>query len=206
MTDFQACMNWLSTNTSAIQAGSAIIMAIVTSWYAFRAHQLTAITNKQLKLLQRTQKPFLDVAVETAYIAMSDGSLFPALSLKASNTGVLPVTVEAPFIQLPDKRTLVFTGGYLYGDTEYPRRLEPGDGCSVCVDAKDILSIIEKEKYRKNIKIRGAYRDKPGSPYLSKPYIFESDIWRRYLQDQSCGGNPSIRMGNERLQRNQESA
>lgn len=176
-------VEWLNHYAGAVQALSAIILLFVTSWYAFRAHQLTSLTKRQLDLVEKSQKPHVQVVLETAFLSMTDGSLIPSLSMTASNTGMLPVNIGAPFIQFPDKRTLVFLNGYLHTDSVFPRKLEPGDGCTVYLNAQDILSALEKERLRK-LNVRGALRDSPGNLYLSETYEFEVDTWQRCLLDQ----------------------
>lgn len=178
----QECVEWLNHYAGAVQAMSAVVLLFVTSWYAFRAHQLTSLTKKQLDLVEKAQRPQLKVVLQTAYLSMNDGSLVPALSLAGSNTGMLPVNIDAPFIQFPDKRTMAFLGGFLHSDSGYPQKLEPGDGCTVYINAQDILSILEKENVQK-MHIYGALRDKPGNIYLSDAYEFEADVWLRCLQE-----------------------
>ncbi|WP_183360872.1 hypothetical protein [Geomonas limicola] len=163
-------MQWLNTNSAAIQAISTVVLVLVTSWYALRAHQLTSLTNEQLKLLRKSQAPDIGVSFCGALVPMGDGQIVDVFSVSAANKGLLSVTVDSPFIQLPDRRTMVFPGGYFHSDSIFPCRLEPGEGCSVLITVAELTSGLNKAGYSGRIKIRGAYRDKIGTMYLSEPF------------------------------------
>lgn len=163
-------LQWLNANSAAIQAISTVVLVLVTSWYALRAHQLTSLTNEQLKLLRKSQAPDLSVSFCSAFVPMSDGQVVDAFSVSAANKGILPVTVDSPFILLPDRRTMVFLGGFFHSDSKFPCRLEPGEGCSVLIAVAELTSDLKRAGYSGHVKIRGAYRDKIGTMYLSEPF------------------------------------
>lgn len=168
-------LQWLNTYSAAVQAVSTVALVVITSWYAFRTHQLTSITNEQLELLRRSQEPELTVSFSGALVPMSDGQIIDAFSLSAANKGLLSVTVEAPFIQLPDHRTLVFPDGFFHSDSQFPCRLEPGEGCSVLITVAVLTSSIEKASLEGTVKIRGAYRDRIGTVFFSEPFDFRAN-------------------------------
>lgn len=165
-------LQWLNVNSAAIQAVSTVVLVVVTSWYAFRTHQLTSITNEQLKLVRRTQEPDLKVSFRGALVPMRDGQVLEAFSLSAANTGLRPVTVDAPFIKLPDQRTLIFPNGFLHSEVKFPHRLEPGESCTVLLDIKDLRSSVTKAGYSGAVKIRGAFRDKTDTEFFSDEFKF----------------------------------
>jgi len=143
---------------------------IVTSWYAFRAHQLTSITNEQLKLVRRSQVPDLKVAFRGAIVPMGNGQVIEAYSISAANTGLRSVIVDAPFIKLPDKRTLVFPNGFLHSEVQFPHRLEPGESCTVLLEIGKLRSDIASAGYSGTVKIRGAFRDKTDNEFFSDEF------------------------------------
>jgi hypothetical protein len=97
--------------------------------------------------------------------------------LSAANRGERPVTVGPPFMQLPDGSTLVFTGGFRHQDATFPKRLEPGDGCFVLIEIPDLVSGIVRGGVSAPIELRGAFRDKTGRVYTSRPFIFDPREW-----------------------------
>lgn len=163
-------LQWLNVNSAAIQAVSTVVLVAVTSWYAFRTHQLTSITNEQLKLVRRAQEPDLKVTFRGALVPMSDGQVLEAYSLSAANTGLRSVTVDVPFIKLPDRRTLVFPNGFLHSDAQFPHRLEPGESCTVLLDIGILRSSLAKAGYSGTVKIRGAFRDKTDIEFFSDEF------------------------------------
>jgi hypothetical protein len=167
-------LQWLNTYSAAIQAVSTVVLVAVTSWYAVRTHQLTSITNEQLKLLRRSQEPDLAVSFGGALVPMTDGQIIDAFTVAAANRGLLPVTVDAPFIKLPDHRTIVFPGGFFHSDVQFPRRLEPGEGCSVLITVDVLTSSVVRAGHSGPVKICGAYRDKIGTVFLSEPFEFHA--------------------------------
>ena len=80
------------------------------------------------------------------------------------------MTVDTPFIQLPDRRIIVFPGGFFHSDSKFPCRLEPGEGCSVLITVAELTSSLQRAGYSGTVKIQGAYRDKIGTVYLSEPF------------------------------------
>ena len=174
MTTLTTWLQWLNAYSAAIQAVSTVVLVVVTSWYAVQTHQLTSITSQQLKLLRRSQEPDLAVSFSGALVSMSDGQVVDCYSVSAANKGLLSVTVEAPFIKLPDGRTVVFPGGYFHSDAEFPRRLDPGEGCSVMITVPVLTSSVARAGHSGPVKVRGAYRDKIGKVFLSEPFEFDA--------------------------------
>lgn len=176
-------LQWLNTNSAAIQAASTVVLVAVTSWYAVRTHQLTSITNEQLKLVRRSQEPELTVSLCNAFAPMNTGQVLPTFTLTAANSGLLPLTIEVPYIQLPDRRTLVFTGGFLHSEVKFPHRLDAGESCTVLLDVRELISGLERAGFSSIVNIQGAYRDKVGTTFFSKPYEFEPRVWMRRLEE-----------------------
>ncbi len=176
-------LQWLNTNSAAIQAASTVVLVAVTSWYAVRTHQLTSITNEQLKLIRRSQEPELTVSLCNAFAPMNTGQVLPTFTLTAANSGLLPLTVDVPYIQLPDRRTLVFTSGFLHSEVTFPHRLDAGESCTVLLDVRELISGLERAGFSNIVNIQGAYRDKVGTTFLSKPYEFEPRAWMRRLEE-----------------------
>lgn len=163
-------LQWLNANSAAIQAVSTVVLVVITSWYALRTHQLTSLTNEQLKLVRKAQSPDLHVSFCGALVPMTNGEVVEAFSVSGANRGILPVTVDAPFIQLPDRRTIVFPRGFFHSEVQFPCRLESGEGCTVLITAAEFRSSLQRAGYSGSVKIRAAYRDKLGTVFLSESF------------------------------------
>jgi hypothetical protein len=169
---------WLNTNSAAVQSLSTIVLVCITAWYAIRTHQLTSITQKQLELVRKAHEPDLIVTSSGALVPVPGGDLITAFSLSAANRGHLPVTVDVPYFRLPDGKTMVFPSGFFHQDGDFPRRLEPGEGCMALVRAPELANGLVREGYTGRVELRVAYRDKVGRVYESEPFEFHPEQWR----------------------------
>jgi hypothetical protein len=173
---------WLNTNAGAVQAIATIVLVLITAWYALRTHHLTSATQEHLRLIKRAQEPDLLVTLSFSVFFSPSGSSISCFSLSAANRGQRPVTVEDPFIQLPNGQSAYFIHGFLHQDGPFPRRLEPGEGCSVVLRLEQLVSTVVTEGMPDPVGIKGAYRDKAGNLYTSSELSFSAREWAKTLR------------------------
>ncbi len=158
-----ALFAWLNANAGAIQALSTIALVIITMWYA-------AATHGQLKSLRKAAQP--DVLVTISF-GVSTPDFTNIILIQAANRGQLPVTVNPPFLQLPDGKTMAFLFGFARQDRQFPAKLEPGEGCTVQLILADFPRQFIEKGHPEPLKLRAGLRDRVGNTFLSEPFSFQ---------------------------------
>ena len=128
-------VEWLNTNAGAVQALATVVLVVITASYARRTKQIAEATSEQAALLRKASIPEVSIRLSMGVRVPQGGRVF---ILSASNAGQLPVTVQQPYIKLPDGRSIVFPPGSASPTTRFPVALDRGAGCEVHVSASQV--------------------------------------------------------------------
>ena len=95
------------------------------------------------------------------------GELGPTLLLiTVTNPGSRKVTVNVPYLELPDGGSL-FTPIPL-SNVRFPYKLEEGDNCALWTEMNEVKNTLIEQGYSGVIKLKGKVSDGTGKTYKSK--------------------------------------
>jgi hypothetical protein len=160
---------WLSHNWLGLITATGILYGIIMSTYNF-------IENR------KTKKRRLDVKI--AYGEFRDApigtSSHPMLFIDVANIGYCPVTINAPYFELPDGRTYVPPEPLTI--IRFPFELNAGKSCSVAVRAAELMNFFGKScGYAGEVQLYGVVQDATEDVWKSKR------PWRLGLRDGKQG-------------------
>lgn len=116
----------------------------------------------------RERRRQLSVSVSTGWRpAFHDGSFGPQLLLiTVTNPGDRKVTVNTPYLKLPDGSSLVTPMPLSH--VRFPYRLEEGENCAIWIEMNEVKGSLRKKGYSGIAKLKGKVSDGTSKVYTSK--------------------------------------
>lgn len=116
----------------------------------------------------KEKKRQLSVNVSMGWLPkFHSGELGPDLLLiTVTNPGSRKVTVNVPYLELPDGRSIVTP--IPLSNVRFPYKLEEGDNCVIWIKMNEIKSTLLKKGYSGVVKLKGKVSDGTGKTYKSK--------------------------------------
>jgi len=124
----------------------------------------------------RERKRQLSVNVSTGWRPdFHDGSLGPQLLLiTVTNPGNRKVTLNVPYLELPDGSSFLFPIPLTH--VRFPYRLEEGENCAIWIEMNDVKGYLREKGYSRTVKLKGKVSDMTGKVYISKKsWEFDTD-------------------------------
>jgi len=146
---------------------SAIITAIVAIYGAALSTYIF-ITN----LRQRRRQ--LTVTLTKGFRTSAQGLSPPMFIITVANPGNRAVSIDTPYIELPDRATLVWLEPL--SDVRFPYELEEGKNCHVWAEIEEVTGELVKKGHSGTVKLTAKVRDRTGKIYSSrKPLTLDLD-------------------------------
>jgi hypothetical protein len=116
----------------------------------------------------KAKKRRLSVNVSTGFRPVfRDGNLGPQLLLiTVTNPGSRKVTVDVPYLELPDGKNLVTPMPLT--NVSFPYRLEEGENCVIWIEMNEVKDALLKKGYSGTVRLRGKVSDATGRVFKSK--------------------------------------
>ena len=95
------------------------------------------------------------------------------MSLEVINRGKRPVVVNAPQLQLPNKKCLAFVSASCLG--EFPKRLDDGEIATLREGCDEIAGSLRRSGYSGTITLRPMVTDTTGKPFKGKKFKLDLD-------------------------------
>ena len=150
-------MTWIAWLTAGVAAYGAILSTIT------------------LILHIRSKQSRLRVSVERGFLTLSTGRWSDEMfTFDARNHGETNVTLDAPQLRLPDKRTAVLPSQWLGSEVSFPHRLGPGEACKAWVPRRALAEALAEHGYKNTIKLRCFFRDRLGEEHMSAAFKFNA--------------------------------
>jgi hypothetical protein len=116
----------------------------------------------------RDNKARVRVKISTGFLEYGYGPLSEFMVfLEAANNGLKAVTLNSPFIRLPDGKQLIIRT--IQSNVSFPYELVPGKSCRTWLEVNQLYRTLKSNHYRGKIKICAVYRDQLDTCYISKP-------------------------------------
>jgi len=118
------------------------------------------------------RKRKLSVKISSGWIPQSNGRLGPEfLFITVANPGNRDVTINVPYLELPDKKTLVTPVPLT--NVRFPYRLKEGENCSIWIEINEIKNRLKESGYKGIVELKACVSDATGKIYSSrKKYKF----------------------------------
>ena len=96
------------------------------------------------------------------------------LIISIANPGNRAVTIDSPYIELPDRTTLIWPNPL--SDVRFPYQLEEGQSCHVRAEIEEVKDELVKNGHSATVKLTAKVRDRTGKIYSArKPLEFDLD-------------------------------
>jgi len=115
----------------------------------------------------------IKVKVSSGFLTFADRLSDPMIIVEASNVGHRPVTLSAPFLVLPDGKSMVLLN--VGSDVDYPHELVPGRNCRIWIEAESVAEELRRAGFSGKVMLVGAFRDQSGCEWKGRPYRVEID-------------------------------
>ena len=119
---------------------------------------------------RRDKKRRLKVGVSYGFLTFGPSLSDQMIFLEAVNTGSRPVFLDAPYLLLPDNKTIVFPTSS--GDVNFPHELHAGRSCKIWVPLNELSAALIREGYGSDVQLAACYRDQMGTRFRSKKFRF----------------------------------
>jgi hypothetical protein len=150
---------WLLKHWLEIITAIGILYGMGMSTYNFLANR-------------KTKKRWLKVKISAGWIPAGGDLGDPMVLLEVVNPGDRTVTINTPYIKLPDGKSLITP--WPLSHVRFPYELAEGKNCFMWVKESEIAKNLLKQGYKGKIKLRGMVNDATGTTYKSKkPYTFD---------------------------------
>jgi hypothetical protein len=121
--------------------------------------------------LLKEKKKRLTVKLSAGWIPTAKTNSDNLILIEVVNLGYRPVTVEAPYIILPDGKYLVMPLPR-FGD-KFPYELREGKKCSFWIEEIEIRQTLKEKGYSGNLKLYAEVSDQTGKKYRArKAFIY----------------------------------
>ena len=141
-------------------ASSIALVALLVSTYAL----VSSRRDKQRRIKVELSKGFLPTDVDP---------LKTMLFIQVFNPGHIPVTLQRPGIQLPDKRT--WFPSSQPGGPRFLHELRPGQACTVWFPLAVFANQLKGEGFSGKVKLRGFCKDAMGTVHKGKRWKLNVD-------------------------------
>jgi hypothetical protein len=152
---------WFSKHWEAIGAVATVVGLFVSIYLGFRG---------------RRRKPEVEVKMKDGFLTFTDGRLSDRMIfVEVSNTGEKIVTINVPYLQLPDNRKMVFPDPQ--SDVTFPHTLEEGKCCSLWVERKEVLRSLRGYGCKGKVRVRAAVADQTDKVYKARK------VWKLNVEE-----------------------
>jgi hypothetical protein len=116
---------------------------------------------------RKTKKRRLAVKISGGWLTYGPGALSDDMVLiDVTNPGDRMVTVNAPYLKLPGKKTMITP--IPTASVTFPHELVEGKNCLLWMKRAEVESELKKIGYSGKVRVRGAVHDATGRVYTSK--------------------------------------
>jgi hypothetical protein len=144
---------------------TAIITAIVAIYGAGLSTYILIKNSKE-------NKRQLTINLEKGFYTSGQGVSTPMLIISIANPGNRAVTIDSPYIELPDRTTLIWPNPL--SDVRFPYHLEEGQRCHVRAKMEEVKGELVKNGHSATVKLTAKIRDRTGKVYSArKPLEFD---------------------------------
>ena len=154
-------LNWIRKNWLAILTAIGILYGMGMSTFNF-------IENR------KTKKRRLDIKINRGYLPDGPQHIraHPLLFINVSNPGYKPVTIEAPYFELPDGTRYDYPE--IMADVQFPHELQECNSCRRWIKEADLIQFYTTGCGKTGeLQLRGVVKDKTGKLWKTKK------IWKR---------------------------
>jgi len=148
-------IKWILKNWLGIITAVGIIYGIIFSTYNF--FESRRGKTRRLKVRVSGGWP-ISIAGELSKDDM--------IIIDVINPGERTVTIQTPYLMLPDKRSIV--SPFFTDSARYPYELHEGKNCHLWMKRKEVLDSLLNRGYKGKVRIKGAVEDLTGKVYMSK--------------------------------------
>ena len=131
--------------------------------------------NLIIKLKERFNTIKVDINV--GFLSGSTGVSDTNLIISANNHSSKRVTLQPPYIDLPDNKKMLLMN--YQSNITFPYELKPRNNCKVWNNLKRTAQSLKEEGYEGTIKIKGVYKDAIGNKYKSKALKLNLEEWSK---------------------------
>jgi len=120
-------------------------------------------------ILQRLDKKrIIDIIPSWGFLYYDNGTISEDgyIFIEVVNNGHVAVTVNTPYIILPNKKTIVFPQAS--GDVSFPNELMPGRSCKIWVKSNAVMRHLRNEGYSGRVSIKVAAKDATGKQTIGR--------------------------------------
>jgi hypothetical protein len=128
-------------------------------------------------LERREKRPRIQVTTKLGFSTVPGmpGTSDYLIYFEAANVGERPVTLNVPYLLLPDGRNLWLIEAQRF--VPLPHELLPGKNFMVWEELRELARSLSGQGFSGEIKVVCMFKDAVGNSYKSKPMSFDVDHW-----------------------------
>lgn len=127
---------------------------------------------------RREKERVLRVSMSSGFLEFGPNLSDVMLLIAVANPGHRDVTIQTPFIRLPNGSSLILMNPG--SDASFPHDLREGRSCTVWREIRQVASQLKEHGFTGRIKLRPACRDGVGNEHVGKPWPLNVDEWTRH--------------------------
>ena len=132
------------------------------------------LTTYTITKSNKEKKRQLSVNLAKGFYTSGQGLSALMLIIRVANPGNRAVTIDSPYIELPDRTTLIWRNPL--SDVRFPYELEEGKSCHVWAEIEDVTGELVKKGHSGKVKLTAKVKDRTDKIYSAKkPLELELD-------------------------------